>query len=305
MFAKNIYDRPLLPIKKLNKKGFSTTFQFYFLTFGICFLLTQIIYPELSISPQLPNLTLFTVMQSTNMTIEQIVWMYFAITVIGAPLLEELIYRKLLIPELKNAGMKNEISIIISAFMFAIAHIPSAMFEGDHATSSIQFFNTFTSGLFMGMAFVATGSVLSSMIIHALWNFYASFPLFAFIYDSDTAFEVLQWIQVGLSILMWIYYIYRYAIAEPTAMAQIKSDVPLKIQLIQHIVFFFVGFGVLIAIEFLSYLISSGIDDTLNQILFGIFFHLVIVLLLFFIGLKTTERSPQQIHHRQSGPPMP
>lgn len=92
-------------------------------------------------------------------------------TVILAPVVEELIFRKLMLDRIRNFGEKT--AIVFSALCFGLFH-----------GNLTQFLYAFTIGLFLGYVYCKTGKVLYTMIMHALVNLISSsimllIPLFS------------------------------------------------------------------------------------------------------------------------------
>jgi len=82
----------------------------------------------------------------------------FATTTILAPLFEEIIFRGILLPTLsRDFGVI--FGILISAFIFALAHL-----------SLGEMPPLFVLGIGLGITRIASGSLLSSVIMHSLWN---------------------------------------------------------------------------------------------------------------------------------------
>ena len=82
-------------------------------------------------------------------------------TVIIAPILEELIFRKLMLDRIRNYGEKT--AIVFSALCFGLFH-----------ENLTQFLYAFIIGLFLGYVYCKTGKVLYTMIMHALVNLISS-----------------------------------------------------------------------------------------------------------------------------------
>ncbi len=90
----------------------------------------------------------------------------FITTTLLAPLFEEIIFRGILLPTLsRDFGII--LGIIISAFIFALAHL-----------SLGEMPPLFVLGLGLGITRIASGSLLSSVIMHSLWNGLTFFNLF-------------------------------------------------------------------------------------------------------------------------------
>jgi len=82
----------------------------------------------------------------------------FITTTILAPLFEEIIFRGILLPTLsRDFGII--LGIIVSAFIFALAHL-----------SLGEMPPLFVLGIGLGITRIASGSLLSSVIMHSLWN---------------------------------------------------------------------------------------------------------------------------------------
>ena len=90
----------------------------------------------------------------------------FITTTLLAPLFEEIIFRGILLPTLsRDFGII--LGIIVSAFIFALAHL-----------SLGEMPPLFVLGIGLGITRIASGSLLSSVIMHSLWNGLTFFNLF-------------------------------------------------------------------------------------------------------------------------------
>lgn len=83
------------------------------------------------------------------------------VMVILAPMLEELVFRKLLIDRTRQYGEKT--AVILSAFLFALFH-----------QNLYQFFYAFALGVIFGYIYVRTSKLHYSIILHASINFLGS-----------------------------------------------------------------------------------------------------------------------------------
>ena len=83
------------------------------------------------------------------------------VMVILAPLLEELIFRKLLIDRTRRYGEK--IAVFLSGLTFGLLH-----------GNLFQFFYTFAGGLLLGYIYIRTGRLRYPVIIHGIMNFMGS-----------------------------------------------------------------------------------------------------------------------------------
>jgi len=90
----------------------------------------------------------------------------FVTTTLLAPLFEEIIFRGILLPTLsRDFGII--LGIIVSAFIFALAHL-----------SLGEMPPLFVLGVGLGITRIASGSLLSSVIMHSFWNGLTFFNLF-------------------------------------------------------------------------------------------------------------------------------
>lgn len=80
-------------------------------------------------------------------------------TVICAPIMEELVFRKCLINRTLKYG--EGVSILLSGLMFGLFH-----------ANLNQFVYTFIMGVFWGFIYIKTGRIIYSMIMHAVMNFF-------------------------------------------------------------------------------------------------------------------------------------
>lgn len=85
----------------------------------------------------------------------------FMITVVMAPICEELLFRKLLIDRIKQYGDKA--AIVVSAFVFGFSH-----------GNFYQFFYAFGIGLVFAYIYIRTGSIHYTILFHMLINFLGS-----------------------------------------------------------------------------------------------------------------------------------
>ena len=92
---------------------------------------------------------------------------YLIYAMVGAPILEELAFRKTLLDRLHDHG--EGYAAVISALLFGLMH-------GNH----MQFFLAFFLGLIFAMVYMRTGRVIYTMLLHAMINTTATLPeLFA------------------------------------------------------------------------------------------------------------------------------
>ena len=89
------------------------------------------------------------------------IWLILLVAVIIGPIVEELVFRKVLIDRLSSLG--DGTAIILSALAFGLFH-----------TNFYQFFYAFFIGLILGYLYVKTHNVLYTVSIHITVNFLGS-----------------------------------------------------------------------------------------------------------------------------------
>jgi len=93
-------------------------------------------------------------------------WWYYLIILLGfAPIIEECLFRKILLDRLLVIGVKP--GIIISAILFALPHVISQGIP--------QMFGTFIIGLVWAYVRVKTGKLWPGIILHIMFNLYGSY----------------------------------------------------------------------------------------------------------------------------------
>ena len=99
--------------------------------------------------------------QVEEMIMDMSLWAVILSAVILAPIMEELIFRKLVLDRL--AGYGPAVAMFVSALVFGLAH-----------GNFYQFFYAFLLGLIFAYIYLRTGKVRYSMILHMMVNFCGS-----------------------------------------------------------------------------------------------------------------------------------
>lgn len=97
-----------------------------------------------------------------NMVSNGSLWLTAVFTVVAAPIVEELLFRKVICGKLVKYG--QGVAIVVSGLMFGLFHL-----------NFNQFFYAFLMGMFLGFIYVKTGEIKYSIIIHMAINFIGSF----------------------------------------------------------------------------------------------------------------------------------
>lgn len=100
-------------------------------------------------------------------------------TVILAPILEEILFRGILLKGMINSNVKPKFAILISAFVFGAIHFYPWQFAG-----------AFLLGLVLGLVYYKTKSLLMPILLHAFNNLLSA--LFVIYSDSESFSEVFK-----------------------------------------------------------------------------------------------------------------
>lgn len=136
---------------------------------------------------------------------------YYLPLAIGAPIYEELVYRRLLIPLLEERGMSPFIAVFSSSLLFAIAHLPSDLINGNLSGGIIHIWDVFIIGMSVGVIYVLSRNILYPIIIHGVLNFISfSGPLIIILGNElmILSYNIFIWIIIiigvgALFIVVW------------------------------------------------------------------------------------------------------
>jgi membrane protease YdiL (CAAX protease family) len=85
-------------------------------------------------------------------------WLTFAISVVIAPIIEEIVFRGALFPAIKRRyGLTA--GIVLSSLVFTLVHM-----------NPIQMISVLPLGIYLAIMYHRTGSIYPGMILHATWN---------------------------------------------------------------------------------------------------------------------------------------
>jgi len=134
------------------------------------------------------NLTGRVIENTTSALIENTpLWLIFLIVVVIGPIIEELIFRKLMIDRLGRFG--DTLAIIVSAVSFGLFH-----------GNLSQLFYATTLGFILGYIYVKTGNVWYTTALHMLVNFFGSFVAILFIDVIDKLYFMLEEMESGVQV---------------------------------------------------------------------------------------------------------
>ena len=166
----------ILIMRKIVKRG--TPIEKRSLSFGRFLLIALTCFGVWGVGALLGNLAeLFGAQQDTLLSVERLgkgILPYLIYAVIGAPILEELAFRKVLLDRLHDTH--EGYAAVISALLFGLMH-------GNH----MQFFLAFFLGLIFAMVYQRTGRIVYTMILHAMINFTGTLPELLALWNVDVS----------------------------------------------------------------------------------------------------------------------
>lgn len=172
-------------MRKIMKRG--TPIEKRSLSFGRFVLIALMCFGVWGVGVLLGNLASIFGAEQTSMLDElgTDILPYLIYAVIGAPILEELAFRKVLLDRLHDHGERY--AAVISALLFGLMH-------GNH----MQFFLAFFLGLIFAMVYQRTGHIIYTMLLHAMINLTATIPELLAIYGVDIEF----WWYIAAGVLV-------------------------------------------------------------------------------------------------------
>ena len=144
--------------------------------------------------------------------------MVFILSVVMAPIFEEIMFRYAVIGYCRRYGEWN--AIIISALIFGLIH-----------TNVLQFFYAFALGIVFGYVFIYTGRLIYSILMHVTFNFFGAFvpmlidPELSPSNMGSMIYSVIQYIVAIIGLIMLILYVNKGSLLENSPEAPIQSKV--------------------------------------------------------------------------------
>ena len=142
--------------------------------------------------------------------------MVFLLSVVLAPIFEELVFRYAVIGYIRRYGEWN--AIIVSALIFALIH-----------ENIFQFFYAFAVGIIFGYVYVYTRKLIYSIILHCTFNFFGAFvpilidPSFSPTNKASIIYSMIQYIVAIIGFILLINYIRKGKLLETTPGAPIQG----------------------------------------------------------------------------------
>lgn len=212
------------------------------------------------------------------------VLIYYLPLTIGAPIYEELVYRRLLVPLLERRGMNPLTAILSSSLLFALAHLPEDLIGGNLTGIIMHITAVFLIGFSSGLIYILTRNVLYSIIIHGILNFISfSGALVSIIANSTLTltYDFIYWtiFILGFGVLFYVLWqIFRKREVEWIILVRKKNTKPILY-----------GFSGLIIIGLVSIFIPSIIQYiivSLEIAAYNVFLYFIILIISY--GITVT-----------------
>ena len=165
-----------LSILKLNPQkpnenfGIKETAYSYLIAFSIVYVFGIIMTTLTSFTKEIPESSYESItLVPENLTIINIVLLFLLLSVL-APIFEELVFRRLLIPMLEG-GYGTFGALIISAIIFGLIHTDNDLINGNTLFAFFHLINAVILGLGIGFVYILTRNIIYPILFHGFNNF--------------------------------------------------------------------------------------------------------------------------------------
>ena len=124
-------------------------------------------------------------LDSQNSNLLNIALLFILICVI-APIFEETVFRRQLIPTLEASGYGTFLSVILSSFIFGLAHSTNDIVNGNLLFTIDHLIITTSLGIGLGIIYATTRDLRWNILLHGFFNFYPSFITQIVLLNSGT-----------------------------------------------------------------------------------------------------------------------
>jgi len=218
-------------------------------------------------------------LSSEHLTNPLNILIYYLPLTVGAPVYEELVYRRLLIPLLEKRGMGPSIAIFSSSLLFALAHLPDDLISANITGIIMHISAVFLIGVSLGLIYILTRNVFYSIIIHGILNFISfSGPLVILIVNSilTLSYDIIYWITYILGfivIILGLWQFFRKREAEWVILVREKNT--------KSILYSFFGFLFIGTISIFVPLLIQITIVNLGIAIYNILLYLFVLILCF------------------------
>lgn len=219
---------------------------------------------------------------------------YFTTVSITAPLFEELLNRRTMIPILEKRGMSPVASVFATSIVFALSHMVNDLVNGNIAYTITHLWSVFLIGTTCGIAYILTRNVIYPILIHGVVNFLSFGGNFVIILENEILFTYYRFFLyvitiIGLAIAVYVVWKYfKSPLANWVSVIKKKSSVNVLPGLLKFITIFI---GMILIITVCPLAIVKYISDLPVAILLIITFYGMILIMPLWFETKTSMRS--------------
>jgi len=212
---------------------------------------------------------------------------------IGAPLFEELLNRRTMIPILEKRGMSPVAAVFAMSIVFSLSHTINDLVNGNMAYTITHFWNVFLIGTTCGIAYILTRNVIYPILIHGVVNLLSFGGNFVILMENEILLVnyrlLLDVISIiGLVIAVYVFWKYfKSPLASWISVIKIKSTVNVLPGLLG---FIFIFIGMILVITVCPIAIAIYITDLPVAILINIMFYGMILVVPLWFETKTAKR---------------
>ncbi len=286
---------PLMRIKDVKKSAFTikksgNTILLFCLTVSVVIISNFIITSIFSVFNLIPQSGYSGILLNSTQTNNPLnIIIYFLPFIIGAPIFEELLYRRTLIPLLEKRGMPSFTAIVIISIIFAVAHLPNDVINGNIYGGIIHTVGVFYISISLGISYILTHNIFFPIIIHSLINLVSfSGPLFQVM--DNTVLNLIYNITIvfifAVGIAFLIYCIWNLIRRKPKKWIELMRNRTIRNIKIGTVIFLLIGISsafLPIIIEIISVIalnLSNNIYYYINLLLVSQFLVILITLWL-------------------------
>ncbi len=226
---------------------------------------------------------------------------YYLPLTIGAPIYEELVYRRLLVPLLEQRGMNPLTAILSSSLLFALAHLPDDLISGNLTGTIMHITAVFLIGFSSGLIYILTRNVFYSIIIHGILNFISfSGPLVTIIANSKLTltYDFIYWtiFIVGFGVLFYaLWQIFRKRDVEWVVLVRKKNTKPILYGFSGFIIIGLVSIFIPLGIQLIIVSLEIAVYNVFLYFITLIMSYGVAVILFLWLGTRTRYESKNNL----------
>jgi membrane protease YdiL (CAAX protease family) len=218
----------------------------------------------------------------------------FTAVSIGAPLFEELLYRRTMIPLLEKRGASPVAAVFAMSIVFALSHTINDLVNGNITYTITHFWNVFLIGATCGIAYILTRNVLYPILIHGVINLLSFGANFIVIMDNEyllVNYRLLMGLITIIGLILAVYVIWKYfksPLASWVSVIKKKSTANILPGLLVFITIFI---GMILIITVSPIAIAIYFSDLPVAILINIAFYGMIIVVPLWFETKTAKKS--------------